>query len=654
MNGARARASRSRRIQHLLPQLAILVLLLAGCSSGSAPSTPAALPIPTAVLAHSQPKPAPPLRASLTTWRLPVPIGRAVVLPGKKSLLVAGGLQANGGSTSGVQRISLANGTVTPLGSLAQPVHDAAGAVLGGKLFVFGGGSSTSIAASQSFSPSSGGKVVGSLPAARSDLTSVSTGGNAYLLGGYDGLHLSPTVLATRDGVHFVRAGKLPLPVRYAAAATLYGRLFIFGGTQGIAGISAIQEVNPLTHRAQVVGHLPVKLSHAVACALGNYIYIVGGRIGGSPTRRMWSFDPSTFRVRRAGALPMSLADAGIAVVGNSAYLAGGEDATGPQPEVVRLRVAGPGQPASAFPFNGRLLIADRGNNRLLLVNAGKKLLWSYPSVKRPAPPGGFYFPDDAFFANHGRSIVINEEENEAVVRIAYPSGKLQWSYGHPGVIGSTAGYLHEPDDAYLLKNGQIVVADDGNCRVIFLSPAGKIVHQIGTIGECTHQPPTALGAPNGDTPLANGDVLISEINGSWISEYTPTGKAVWTVHLPISYPSDPQQIGPDRYLVADYSTPGGLFEFDRSGKILWSYAVPSGLGMLDHPSLAERLPNGLLIGNDDYRHRIAVINPVTQTIVWQYGQTDIAGTSSGYLNTPDGLDIVTATGRTPTHLATR
>ena len=119
------------------------------------------------------------------------------------------------------------------------------------------------------------------------------------------------------------------------------------------------------------------------------------------------------------------------------------------------------------------MLIADRGNNRLLVVNAQKQVLWRYPGPGRPAPPGGFYFPDDAFFTHGGTGIISNEEENERIVQLAFPSGKLTWSYGHPGVIGSSPGYLHEPDDAYLLKNGTVTVADAQNCRVLLISPEG-------------------------------------------------------------------------------------------------------------------------------------------------------------------------------------
>jgi hypothetical protein len=197
------------------------------------------------------------------------------------------------------------------------------------------------------------------------------------------------------------------------------------------------------------------------------------------------------------------------------------------------------------------------------------------------------------------------------------------------------------------------MVADAKNCRVLFIGVNAQPISQIGTTGRCVHAPPTALGYPNGDTPLANGDLLVSEIDGSWISEYTQTGHLVWTVHLPIAYPSDPQQLGPDLYLVADYTSPGGVLEFNREGQILWEYRPTSGPGRLDHPSLAERLPNGLIGVNDDYRHRVILIDPATGSIVWQYGQTDVPGTGTNQLNTPDGFDLLLPNRTTPTHVAT-
>ena len=167
------------------------------------------------------------------------------------------------------------------------------------------------------------------------------------------------------------------------------------------------------------------------------------------------------------------------------------------------------------------------------------------------------------------------------------------------------------------------------------------------------HTPGSSLGSPNGDTPLADGNVLVSETNGSYISEYTPAGKLVWTTHLDIGYPSDPQQIGPDLYVCADYEDPGGIVEFNRAGQILYTYRAPSGVNRLNQPSLAEVVPSGVFMVNDDYRDRMAAIDPQTQALVWDYGIPDQPGTSVGSLDIPDGFDLLAPDGTTPTHPVT-
>ena len=327
-------------------------------------------------------------------------------------------------------------------------------------------------------------------------------------------------------------------------------------------------------------------------------------------------------------------------MTGSTAWIVGGESGGALVSSVQMLhpdRAFGiAGASGAGSPFSGaKLLIADRGNNRLLVMDSAMDVVWQYPSAGLPRDPLRFYFPDDAFFTGRGTAIISNQEENETIVKLAYPSGKITWSFGHPGHAGTAPGYLHEPDDAYLLKNGQVTVADAQNCRVLVINANGTVAHQIGTDGVCEHNPPTSMGSPNGDTPLADGNLLVSEINGSWVSEYTLTGRLVWTVQLPISYPSDPQQLGPDRYLIADYSSPGQVLEFNRQGKILYRYRVTSGPGMLNHPSLAELLPSGVVMANDDYNDRMVAIDPATGALVWQFGVTGKAGTAPGELIPP-------------------
>ena len=215
-------------------------------------------------------------------------------------------------------------------------------------------------------------------------------------------------------------------------------------------------------------------------------------------------------------------------------------------------------------------------------------VVWKYPSAATPRDPLRFYFPDDAFFTDHGTAILSNQEQNETIVKIAYPSGKIVWSYGHPRHPGTAPGYLHEPDDAYLLKNGQITVADAVNCRVLVINQNRTVAHQIGTNGVCVHHPPASMGSPNGDTPAPGrqpADLGDQRVVGERVH---PGGKLVWTTQLPISYPSDPQQLGPDRYLIADYASPGQILEFNRAGHILYRYHPASGPGHAQ-PPLAGR-----------------------------------------------------------------
>jgi outer membrane protein assembly factor BamB len=592
--------------------------------------------------------------------RLPVPLSRLVAVPLGGHVVIVGGLDAQQRTTASTELFDPSTQTMTSAASLPTPVHDAAAGVLGGRAMVAGGGSAASTDAVQSVQSDGTATTIGRLPQPRSDDSVAADGATLYVVGGYDGAHELPAVLATSDGVTFRQVGQLGETVRYGAAYADSGSIWVFGGEhQGVASAD-IQRVDLGTGRSSVVATFPHPLAHAAVVVLGQQVLVLGGTDGHNPQNAIYAFDPVRNEVRAVGSLPEYVSDMAAVVVGDTAYVVGGEALTAeqtiaPTAAVVAVRLATPPTAATvtgsgATPFDGKLIIADRGNNRLLLLDATGAIHWTFPNANAPAPPSGFFFPDDAFFIDHGKGIISNQEGNHTIVEISYPDGKSLWSYGRPGVAGSAPGFLHEPDDAYKLADGRVIVADANNCRVLIISAQAQQIGQIGTTNTCVHKPPISLGYPNGDTPLQNGNVLISEVMGSWISEYTMTGALVWTVHVPLTYPSDPQQIGPDKYIVADYASPGGIVEFDRAGDVLWEYRVASGHGMLDHPSLAEVLPSGLICVNDDYRHRVVLIDPTTKQIVWQYGVDDVSGTAPGLLNTPDGFDLLAPDGSTPTH----
>ena len=609
----------------------------------------------------------PSLKITSAGYRLPVPIQRAVAVRDGDSVIVAGGLDGSGTTVGGVFRMDPTRGTLVALGKLPRPVHDGAGAMIGGRLFVFGGGSTTGTDLVQAFDPSTGqGAVVGHLPVSLSDLSAVSIGATVYLVGGYDGSSPRPEVYGTKDGMHFTQVATLPLGLRYPAVTAADGRLIVAGGQDAHGPTKSIYAVDPASGAVRRLGTLAAAVAHAAAFTLGSSVYVAGGRDArDAAVARVSAVDPRSGEIHTARPLPRAAADAAVTTSPSGVLLVGGWGGT-TLDQVLRARLdAATTEPTTSAlagasaatavarvrPFAGLLLIADRGNNRLLVMNARKHIVWRYPSPGLPAPRFRFYFPDDAFFVHGGHAILINEEENNLLAEIAYPSGRTLWTYGHAGIAGSSPGYVHQPDDLYPYPGGGVTVADAKNCRILFLDAAGAYDRQIGTNGTCSHGMPATVGYPNGDTPLPDGHLLVSELNGAWVSEVTSTGHVVWTHQIPgLVEPSDPQQLADGTYLVASYASPGAVIRFDRSGKVLWYYHPASGPGMLDHPSLAMPLPNGLVAVNDDYHHRVVLIDPRTDHIVWQYG-TGSPGSGPGQLSFPDGMDLMLPGNQLPLHV---
>jgi PQQ-like domain len=311
-----------------------------------------------------------------------------------------------------------------------------------------------------------------------------------------------------------------------------------------------------------------------------------------------------------------------------------------------------PGSDPRALP--GDVLIADENNNRLLLVDPQGRIRWQFPRRGDLARGQSFLRPDDAFVSPDGRAIIVTQEQDDTVSVVDIATGRIIRRYGHPGLPGSAPGFFSHPDDAMMLPGGDFLVPDIINCRIFLLGPGRfQVIRRFGATRACRHNPPAGFGSPNGAFPLSDGDFLTTEINGDWVDEMNLHGHVYWSAHPPgVAYPSDANQIGRGRYVVADYSHPGQIVIFDRAGHALWRFR-PTGAGGLNHPSLALPLPNGNILVNDDYNNRVIVIDPATKRIVWQYGHDGAAGRAAGYLSNPDGVDLAPPESLLMTHAAT-
>jgi len=299
-----------------------------------------------------------------------------------------------------------------------------------------------------------------------------------------------------------------------------------------------------------------------------------------------------------------------------------------------------PGSDPGVLP--APVIVADEDNNRLVIIDPQGRTLWEFPRPGDLAPGQTFIRPDDVFFTPDGKQIVATQEENQVVSVIDIATRHIVFRYGTPGLAGSKAGQLSNPDDAMILPDGRLMIPDIRNCRLLFVRPGSSTPSaQLGTTGACRHQPPTYFGSPNGVFPMRDGRYLVTEINGDWVNAMSLNGSVAWSTHPPgVAYPSDTNEISADRYLTVDYSTPGQIVIFNRNGKAVWTYR-PTGAAQLSRPSLALPLPNGDVFATDDANHRIIVVDPRTNRVVWQYGHKGTPGKAPGYLANPDGMDLL-------------
>lgn len=162
---------------------------------------------------------------------------------------------------------------------------------------------------------------------------------------------------------------------------------------------------------------------------------------------------------------------------------------------------------------DGSTLIADTGNNRVLIVDAADFILWQR---------GGFDSPTEATRLPNGNTMIV---ESTRVIEVN-PADTIVWQFGVTGVPGA-GPRLNSPQKAERLPNGNTLIADTGNHRVIEVNPARQIVR---TFSNGLNSPGSAKRLPNGNTLIADtGNNRIVEFNAAGlVLKRIATGVAVY------------------------------------------------------------------------------------------------------------------------------
>ncbi len=307
---------------------------------------------------------------------------------------------------------------------------------------------------------------------------------------------------------------------------------------------------------------------------------------------------------------------------------------TPPPPTLLTAVGSGPGHLAAGSPdaLPAKILIADRGNNRLVVITPRGQVAWSTKTLA----------PTDVYLGPHKDSIAVTQRGAFVVLTLDVATGALEYVYGKAGQPGAAYNRLRNPQAAHLIANGRLVVADDANCRVLVLAPPSTRPAQVlGQAGDCAHDPPSRLSYPDAIFPTLGGKFVVTESSG-WIDLLT-SGFALFRA-LPVhafSDPFDANEYAAGKLIVTSRSYVGAVEELSTTGTVLWRYGPASGPGRLRDPSLAQGLPDGDVLVCDSGNDRIVVIDRQTKAIVWQYGHTGVPGSRPGYLDAPDSATLV-------------
>jgi DNA-binding beta-propeller fold protein YncE len=263
------------------------------------------------------------------------------------------------------------------LPSLTAAVQDPAIAAVGSRV-VLAGGLTPADTSTDAVAADSGARerLLSRLPGAQHDAAAVTLRGKVYVFGGGNGaaqldhvLRVDPASGAVHD------AGRLPVASSDVAAAALGGTAYVVGGFTGTRWLDTIVAWRPGT-RAQVVGRLPTPLRYAAVAAADGQLVVAGGSTpNGSASRTVLAFDPATRRVRRLGKLPAPTTHAAAASLGGVTYVIGGRGAALDSPSArivavdpVRGRVRAAGRLASplsdlgaAATRHGIVVLGGRG-----------------------------------------------------------------------------------------------------------------------------------------------------------------------------------------------------------------------------------------------------------------------------------------------------
>ncbi len=189
---------------------------------------------------------------------------------------------------------------------------------------------------------------------------------------------------------------------------------------------------------------------------------------------------------------------------------------------------------------NGHRIVACYSTRTVTEYDGKGKIVWAKTSL-----PGG---PTGVQRLENGNTLVALTDSHQVI------------EYNRSGTAVWQSRITQRPTDAHRLDNGRTLVTLQNGGRVVEIDRAGKVVFSI-----------TGLSSPFSAQRLDNGHTLVACVGNGSVLEYDATGKKVVWLKTGLRSPYCAQRLANGNTLVSDQS---GLREFDRAGKVKWTYSL--------------------------------------------------------------------------------
>ena len=306
----------------------------------------------------------------------------------------------------------------------------------------------------------------------------------------------------------------------------------------------------------------------------------------------------------------------------------------------------------SLFNQPGNILITDQFNNRTIEVTRAGKIVWTWGTGGPDQCTAGattMIAPNDAERLAGGLTLLVGTgtgtcPDNRVIV--VNEAGTIVYQYGQAGVAGSGPNELNVPVFAIQVPNGDYLITDQSNNRIIEVDANQNIVYQYGPkhgIG--------ALNSPNSAELLPNGDILIADEGGNRTFEINPAqnNEIVFSFHRGLNTVAFSSRLPNGDTLIADAGH-NRVVEINAAKQVVFKYHTNLSAKSNPNPQCtgAVRLADGNTLIADQFNNRAIIISP-QKKIIFQYGETNVIGDGPNQLNAPySAVSIGDYTGVTP------